>query len=278
MQPIISENDSKEIFAKIEPALAAIAKTFSVSDARGEVQSWYPRFTSIVEGFNSGRLERRIRIGKELITLTETPTEAEIAAFHKACIPYIKKSFKNDFLHAKIKNDKYSLFGNVDAELIQHSKEHITRYLNVENSHTEEEVIYLSDLIDIIVADCKRKKKGTSLARDRINYLFIKSLLKYHRDLLAKLGNFPIVRDINALDSREFFVYDIRDGRTEAVRDILTDYISKEVNRNVILASQKLLSSNSGYFTLNRKISRYLNDFCGGMPYRLRRLKPAITD
>lgn len=267
---MMSTEYANELFVELEPPLIGMAAKLGVQDPAGEARSWYARFTDIISAFNSGTLRREIhREDGTVEDMPEHPTQEQITAFEKSLKSYLKTAFKHDLIQAFNRQKKiYSPIsddGQVGFKILQPPRH--------ETCLSEEEIIRLSDLISLIELDCRRKKKSVSVARDQINYLFILATIKFYKQLLKDYGDMPIVRDLRAKDSRSFFVFDIREGRTEAIGDYLRELIDNESLRAVKLCSKKLLSSDKGYSTLNRKISRYFNNALGGMPYRLKKLR-----
>ena len=266
--------DAQALFSEIEPSLTGIAAKLGVSDPAGEARSWYARFADILAAFETGRLTREIYYDDGRIeTFPENPSQEQIAAFRKSIKSYMKTSFKNDLIQAF---NKRRVFVQIEDKEGQSLPAGFQLQTHIHSS--VEEIIRLSDLIKIIESDCRRKKRSASVARDHVNYLFLLSLLKFYRRFMKSYGVMPIVRNLNAKDARDFFVFDIRDGRTEAVGVILQDLVSKESVKTVALCSRKLLSPEKGYFTLNRKISRYFNNVLGGMPVRLKKLRFGLVE
>lgn len=270
MEAEISSIKARELFEEIEPGLRGIARRYGVVDPAGEARSWYARFIDILDAFNSGRLSREIHLpdgSVEVITGPSTSLQNE--GFIKSLKPYLKKSFKNDLIKSFNREKIYQKVQDLDA-----TKQPLHNHVIA----TEEQVIKLSDLLSIIESDCKRKSKSLNTARDYINHLFLKAIHEFHSNMFSEYGDIPIVRDLKAQDSRDFFIFDIREGRTESIGKILAESIEEIQIRSVQLVSRKLLSKEKGYFTLNRKISRYFNDALGGMPNRLKRLKLGSRD
>lgn len=267
----ISGEASIVLFAEIEPSLTGIAAKLGVPDPAGEARSWYARFIDIVSAFNTGRLHREIhRDDGTIEEMPSNPSEEQILAFKKSLKAYLKTAFKHDLIQAFNKRKRFVQF----EEEAQAPPENPGRPTTL----THEEIIRLSDLIALIQGDAQRKRRSATLARDRINYLFLLATLKFYKKMLHDFGDIPIVRDLHAKDSRDFFIFDVREGRTEAIGIILQDLIDKESAKAVKLCSRKLLNPDKGYLTLNRKISRYFNDSLGGMPFRLKKARLGHTD
>jgi hypothetical protein len=270
----MNEEISQEIFGEIEQSLTGIAAKLGVSDPAGEARSWYARFIDILAGFNSGKLTREIhREDGTVESMPEQPSEEQRVAFRRSIKAYLKTAFKHDLIQAYNKRKRFLQVDDLDRAM-QGNSSPVKNHIIV----TEEQVIKLSDLIATIDADYKRRKKSTAVARDYLNSLFLLSILKFYKKFIRTYGDQPIVRDLNAKDAREFFIFDIREGRTEAISKILTELVATEGIRSVTLCSRKLLSEENGYFNLNRKISRYFNDALGGMPNRLKRLRLGQPD
>jgi hypothetical protein len=265
----ISSESAQAIFKEIEPSLAGIAAKMGISDPAGEARSWYARFCDILSGFNSGKLAKEIhRDDGTIESVPERPTEEQSIDFVKSLKSYLRTAFKHDLIQAYNKRKRFVQVDNPEQAMQRGVSPVQTHVLA-----SEEEIIKLSDLIGLIESDCKRKKRSVTVARDQLNYLFLLSTLKFYKQFMRDYGDMPIVRDLAAKDAREFFVFDIREGRTEAIGKILEGLISKESVKAVKLSSRELLSPDKGYFTLNRKISRYFNNAMGGMPHRLKKLR-----
>jgi hypothetical protein len=270
----ISTDSAQMLFSELEPSLTGIAAKLGVSDPAGEARSWYARFADIVSAFNLGKLQREIhRDDGTVEVLPESPTLEQNEAFQKSLKSYLKTAFKHDLIQAFNKRKRFVQIEDPDQELSKASYPTPHSLLI-----SEEEIIRLSDLVGLLEADCNRKRRNVSVARDQVNYLFILATLKFYKQLLHDYGDMPIVRDLHAKDARDFFIFDIREGRTEAIGQILRDLVAQEPARAVQLCSKKLLSPEKGYFTLNRKISRYFNNVLGGMPLRLKKLRLGQAD
>jgi hypothetical protein len=263
---------TEELFIELEPALAGIAAKLGTADPAGEARSWYARFSEIIQAFNSGRLHGEIhRDDGTIEQLSDHPTKEQVAAFKKSLKAYLKTSFKNDLRQAyKIRSRHASLSSDLEQSSIEKTLHH-------DHNLSEEEVIRLSDLVLLIKRDVERQRRTATAARDHANLLFLVAMLDFHMQLIADYGDMPIVRDLSACDPREFFVYDIREGRTAAISKRLKELLESEPAKAVHLCSKKLLSPDKGYFTLNRKISRYFNDNLGGMPLRLKKIRLELS-
>ena len=274
----ISTNSAQTLFAELEPSLAGIAAKLRVSDPAGEARSWYARFTDIVSAFNAGKLQREIhRDDGTVETVPDNPTEEQNEAFKKSLKSYLKTAFKHDLIQAFNKRKR---FVQIDDHLDRRHGEpqSVASQPTAQVYLSEAEIIRLSDLINLIESDCKRKKKSVSVARDQVNYLFLLATHKFYKQFIKEYGDMPIVRDLHAQDARDFFIFDIREGRTVAIGQQLQGLIDHEPVRAVQLCCRKLLSPDKGYFTLNRKISRYFNSTLGGMAYRLKKLRLGHPD
>lgn len=270
------QDKSAELFKLVEPQLTAIARKYGVEDPAGEARSWYARFIDIIKSFDDGRYEKRMldEEGKS-VPLPAEPSERELQAFYKSLLSYLKQSFRNDLIQGYNRQKKLQLIDDYEDKRFDGSQQQ--RSVQV-GAYDSGDIICLDDLLKIVNADVRRKERNAAVARDRLNFLFLKSVSIFYTQMFHEYGNVPIVRDINAVDARDFFIFDIREGRTEAIGKILGDLISQETIRAVVLSSKKLLSPESGYYALNRKISRYFNDMSGGMPARLKKAKEKPND
>lgn len=256
---------SKEIFEKLEPELMIIARKYQITDPAGEARSWYMKFMEILKKFDNGQLVKYYQdtTGKQQALPIE-PNAKEQKAFERSLSAYLKTSFRHDIFE--------SYRRDVKQKKCQVEMANILSSPTASASFVCDEIITLDDIIDIIAFDLKRATSTASVARDDVNRIFLQSTLNYHLELKSKYGNFPIVRDISAINPGEFFVYDLREGRTEGIRIAIAELLKTEKNRMVILTYTKI-AEGKGYHALNRKISRYFNDHLKGMPERLRDMK-----
>jgi len=262
----------EEIFRVAESHLVSTARRFNLHDPEGEARSWFFRFQNILQGFDDGRYKKRYKTDDgNSHDLPEEPTEEQMGLFYRSLVAYLKTSFKNDLKAQYRKQKRLHLISDYETEIAPDA-EAVQGSINA-LAHSKDDVICLHDLLSIMKDDLAREDRLATVARDRLNVLFLKAVCTFYDKMLQSYGNFSIVRDLNAKDSRDFFVYDIREGRTEGIRQELDLLIQDEPIRAVVLQSKKLLAPNSGYYALNRKISRYFNDEHDGMPNRLRRIK-----
>lgn len=262
----------EEIFGVAEPQLVAIARRFNLHDPEGEARSWFFRFQKILQGFDEGRYDKRYKDDANVEhPFPENPTEEQQRLFQRSLVAYLKKAFKNDLKAQYRKQKRIHLVSDYEADVAP-DPEAVQESINA-LAHSSDDVICLEDMLSIMRDDAAREERLATVARDRLNVLFLKAICAFYEKMYEKYGNFSIVRDLNAKDSRDFFIYDIREGRTEGIRQELEALIEEEPVRAVVLQSRKLLAPGSGYYALNRKISRYFNDEHDGMPNRLRKAK-----
>jgi len=262
----------EEIFGVAEPSLVSIARRFNLHDPHGEAKSWFFRFQKILEGFDEGRYEKRYKASNGSVhELPEVPTDEQIKLFYRSLIAYLKQSFKNDLKAQYRKQKRIHLISDYESDVkpdpaaVQESISAL--------AHSASDVIGLEDMLKVIREDVVKEDRLATVARDRLNVLFLKAVYSFYERMFEQYGNFSIVRDLHAKDARDFFIYDIREGRTGGIGKELSLLLKKEPVRAVVLQSRKLLLPGSGYYALNRKISRYFNDEHDGMPSRLRKAK-----
>lgn len=265
--------NKEEIFGVAEPHLVGIARRFNLHDPEGEARSWFFRFQKILQGFDEGRYEKRYKDDDGTVHLypEEGATAQQTAWLYRSVVAYLKTAFKNDLRAQYRKQKRIHLVSDYEADVAPDA-EAVQGSINA-LAHSTDEVICLEDMLRIVRDDASREERLATVARDRLNVLFLKAVCTFYEKMYERYGSFSIVRDLNAKDSRDFFIYDIREGRTEGIRQELEALIKEEPVRAVVLQSKKLLAPGSGYYALNRKISRYFNDEHDGMPNRLRKAK-----
>ena len=262
----------EEIFGVAEPHLAVIARRFNLHDPQGEAKSWFFRFQKIIQGFDEGRYEKRYKdAAGNVHELPEDPSEEQVAFFYRSLVAYLKTAFRNDLRADYRKKKRVHLVSDYETD-VKPSTASVQESLNT-MIHSSSDVIGLKDMLSILEEDVVREGRLATVARDRLNVLFLKAVSIFYKKMFEQYGDFSIVRDLNAKDSRDFFIYDIREGRTESIGAELSTLLKDEPLRAVVLQSTKLLKEGSGYYALNRKISRYFNDEHGGMAARLKKAK-----
>lgn len=263
-----------DIFKDVEPGLIAIGKSFNLHDPEGEAKSWYPKYLSILHRFDSGHFYKQYLNNSTKQLVPDAPTQEIECLFLKSLGRYIKVAYRNDLSAEYNKERRKSEISTNAAQQGCPDAE----YTTILSSYDTAEIISLKDLIHIISIDLNRAIRNASIAREELNRCFIQALLEYYNSLYEMFGDFSIIRDYFAIDSKDFFIYDIREGRTEGVRANLVKLIEDLNIISVSLMGNKFLSKPDGYIVLNKKISRYFNEYLGGMPNRLKELKTKQTN
>jgi len=266
--------DRERFFTELEPRLTKVANRLHIHDAAGEAKSWFLTFAKIFD---------QIQASPNHLVFQDFKTGGTISDHERIkanVVAYMMTSFRN----ALTKRDgfeRHRVYGDETDRALPTTDEAL-------NELIDNKKLMLSDLIEIIDLDRARAAKSTTM-RGLVNFWFIDAVLTHYQHLQVKLGDFPIVRDIEAETPGKFFVREVVEGRFAGIRAKLEN-VQDHPREDVKEGLGRLLDTvggpsadhpgqafhaTSGAAALRQKIRHYFTIHHGGLHKRL--LKRLIT-
>ncbi len=267
MEPLISEALKKEIFEKIQPRLINLGYKFKEADPKGSALSWWARYHAIVEQYNSSPdmhliFDRQAGTQIQISSIDDTNKDM----WTKSFCAYLRKAYKNDLLKDHSRN-------NLTLECENHIivEEQPANPLLLNQHFSEEETVSINDLLSIIKLDSSRAKAIATTYTTILNSILLQSLVEYYSEMLKKFGNINIVKNYASSTSKDFFISDISDDRTNDVAQLM---LAKATSFGKLVQAKILkMVSEPGKTTIKKRINGYFGSYKGGLVARLKKRK-----
>lgn len=260
------------IYKEIEKQLVALAHRYRAPRPQAAVDEWFSRAYEIVLRFDTGDLQPKVKVDKDMVPYNPEihPDEMFLVELKR----YLKQAFINDLLKAYHHNKKMvsdndnvaaSQVANYAATSAESSIRPIFKY----------DVIQLDSLIKILEYDLDKNEGSMSCMVDVIHGNFVKAVLSFAKNLSTRpeWQDQAVVTDIDEKDNKKFFANDFRSELEDGVRKELCKQILSEENPIIIEKLAKLVQvePKECKAALQKRLFRYLYEFRGGIPARMRK-------
>lgn len=261
-----------EIYNDLKPSLLALAYRYKAPNPQDTVDSWMSRAYEIVDRFDKGDLKAKVYTSTENQDELESynPDRHEQERFIKSLKNYLKHCFTNDIfkLHYKAKRSRDSQDAVVGVTTSAYSQtgfsevSHILKY----------DAITLDKLANFIEKDCEKALESVTCMLDVIHERFLVALVNFCKSLMARgedWRNLTVVPDVDEEDNKKYFSYDFRSELEDGVRKEICKLLVKETNP-IVIKKLAVLIDKENRSALQKRLFRYLYEYHGGMPKRLR--------
>jgi len=262
-----------EIYKELEPSLLAIAHRYKAPNPHVAVDGWRSRAYVIVDRFDKGDLKKKVYVNPENQEDMEeyNPSEHEMERFIFSLKNYLKQAFARDLLkaHQKAKRARESQDALVGATTSSYSK---AGFSVSAMDLMKYDSIRIDSLIKVIKSDVEKVERNQTCVLDVVQHRFLSSLLNFCNELKSRGSdwtNMVVVTDVDEKENKKFFSYDFRSELEDGIRKQICRCIVAEKSPIVIQKLAKLVDKKNKS-ALQKRLFRYLYEYRGGLPVRLR--------
>lgn len=262
-----------EIYGELKPSLLALAYRYKAPNPQDLVDSWMSRAYEIVDRFDKGELKGKVYVDPDKQGEMEDyiPSVHEQDRFIKSLKNYLKQSFLNDILRVYYKNKKTKDYQDDLVEASSPAYASVS-FDNSALSLLEEDIVTLEKFTKVVEKDYIKVKAENCSMADLVQEKFLLAFYNFCNSLMRRGEEWKkmiIVNDIDEKENKKYFCYDFRTEIEEGTKRELCRLILQEENP-ILLKKLHLLASESNKFALQKRIFRYLYEYNGGMPVRLK--------
>lgn len=261
-----------EVYTDLKPSLLALAYRYKAPNPQDTVDAWMSRAYEIVDRFDKGDLRAKVYANLDNQDELEAynPDKHEQERFIKSLKNYLKQCFTNDIfkLHYKAKRSRDSQENAIGVATASYSQTGLSEAAHI----LQCDAITLDKLTKFIEKDYERTKDSSTCMLDVIHDRFLLAMVTFCRTMMARgedWRNLVVVPDVDEEENKKFFSYDFRSELEEGVRVQLCKLLVKEENP-IVIKKLAVLIDKDNRSALQKRLFRYLYEYCGGMPKRLR--------
>lgn len=259
------------IYKDLKPALLALAYRYRAANPHDTVSAWQSRAYEIVDRFDKGSLGGMVytHVDNQNEMEEYNPDKHAQERFIKSLGNYLKQAFTNDLLKVYSKDKRQQERQEIAASMASPN-------YGVPNSSEMANIVRcdalnLTALTKFIEADYLRVKGAVGLS-DAVQERFLLAMLNFCKEMMSRgedWRNLIVVPDLDEEDSKKFFSYDFRSELEDGVRIQVCKLLVKETKTVIVNKLATMIDKNSRS-AIQKRLSRYLYEYRGGMPKRLR--------
>lgn len=260
-----------EIYADLDVSLRGIARKLNTPHPKQSVDEWFSRAYEIALKFDRKELTAKVRLeeSEELSNYdTSRHTTEQLEHDFKR---YLRQAFSNDLHRAYALGKRIVSESDIAAAGMYIEKMAARAPAAQPLPIFRYDVIKLSQLVRLLEDDLSRLSQDRRSMPDAIYHAFIQAFLNYCRGLLQlpEWQEVAVIPDPDETDSKLYFNPDFRVELENNVRRELCRIIISEKNP-ILVHRLHVLADSSGPAALRKRLFRYLFEYRGGIPDRIR--------
>jgi len=258
-----------ELHKELERPLLALAFRYGAPRPQAVVQEWLSRAYEIVDRFDKRELNPQVKVdGKWVNYIHGYHDESLFVAELKR---YLKRAFINDMHKVYHRSKKTISDQDAAAASAVASFSGVSGYREIVRPIFKYDALRLDTLIKLFESDLDKTEASANCVLDVIQSNFVKALIGYCKELQHRPGweDFVVIPDPDEKDNKKYFSQDFRSDLEDGLRKQLCKRVLAEDSPMVIEKLSKLISP-SNKAALQKRIFRYLFEYKGGVPARVR--------